>query len=77
MNAPMKSVFDMQFAVLQTMTVALTQVLEFWARAFEMQIGLLGAAAPDRRTHDEIAHGPTLTDHYGKREHDIDPEHDV
>ena len=42
-----------------------------------MQMGHLGAPTRERRSHDEIAHGATLTDHYGKREHDIDPEHDV
>ncbi|MBL0289592.1 MAG: hypothetical protein IPQ15_02590 [Betaproteobacteria bacterium] len=36
-----------------------------------------GAFSACGHSHDEIAHGATLTDHYGKREHDIDPEHDV
>lgn len=36
-----------------------------------------GSPHPDRRTHDEIAQGATLTEHYGRREHDIDPERDV
>lgn len=77
MNAPIKSMFDLQQAALQTMTVAFTQVFEFWARMIEMQMGHLGAPTRERRSHDEIAHGAALTDHYGKREHDIDPEHDV
>jgi hypothetical protein len=77
MNAPMKSVFDLQMGALQTMTVAMTQMAEFWVRMFQTQMQALGMAQPDRRTHDEIAHGATLTDHYGRREHDIDPERDV
>ncbi|MBK7792817.1 MAG: hypothetical protein IPJ62_10050 [Betaproteobacteria bacterium] len=77
MNAPIKSIFDLQQAALQAMTVAFAQVFEFWARMFEMQMGHPGAPTRERRSHAEIAHGATLTDHYGKREHDIDPEHDV
>ena len=77
MSAPMKSIFDLQLVALQTMTVAMTQAFEFWLRVLDTQMRALGAAHPDRRTHDEIAHGATLTDHYGRREHDIDPERDV
>lgn len=77
MSAPMKSIFDLQLVALQTMTVAMTQAFEFWLRLFEIQMRALGATQPDRRTHDEIAHGASLTDHYGRREHDIDPERDV
>lgn len=77
MNAPMKSVFDMQLMAVQTMSAAFAQALEFWSRMFEVQMGSLRVAAGDRRTHAEIAKGPALTDHYGKREHDIDPERDV
>jgi hypothetical protein len=44
---------------------------------FQTQIQAPGMARPDRRTHDEIAHGAALTDHYGRREHDIDPERDL
>jgi hypothetical protein len=38
---------------------------------------LLGAHPAERRTHVEIGHGASFGDHYGKRLHDIDPEHDV
>ena len=77
MNAPMKSDFELQRVAFQTMTTAMTQMAEFWIRMFETQMRAPGMAQPDRRTHDEIAHGASLTDHYGRREHDIDPEHDV
>jgi hypothetical protein len=74
----MKSVFDLQLVALQTMTVAMTQAFEFWLRLLDTQMRALGVAHPEeRRTHDEIARGATLTDHYGRREHDIDPERDV
>ena len=81
MNAPMKapvnSIFELQLAAVETMTAAFGQTIEFWNRLFELQMGHFGTAPQERRTHAEIAHGASLTDHYGKREHDIDPERDV
>lgn len=77
MNAPIKSIFDLQLVALQTMFVAMAQAVEFWARMFDAQMGAVGALRRDRRTHDEIARGASLTDHYGRREHDIDPERDL
>lgn len=77
MSAPMKSIFDLQLVALQTMTVAMKETFEFWRRLLEVQMRAPGAPHPDRRTHDEIAQGATLTDHYGRRGHDIDPERDV
>ena len=77
MSAPMKSVFDLQLVALQTMTMAVTQAFEFWLRMLDTQMRALGVPTAERRTHDEIAHGASLTDHYGRREHDIDPERDV
>jgi len=77
MSAPVKSIFELQVVALQTMTVATMQMADFWVRMFATQMQALGIAQPDRRTHDEIARGASLTDHYGRREHDIDPERDV
>lgn len=77
MSTPVKSIFELQMVAWQTMTVAMTQVGDFWVRMFATQMQALGMAQPDRRTHNEIAHGASLTGHYGRREHDIDPERDV
>jgi hypothetical protein len=77
MSTPGKSIFELQAVAAQTMMVAMTQMADFWVRMFATQMQALGMAQPDRRTHNEIAHGASLTDHYGRREHDIDPERDV
>lgn len=77
MTAPTKSFFELQLVALQTMTVAMTEAFEFWRSLLEVQMRASGSPHPDRRTHDEIAQGATLTEHYGRREHDIDPERDV
>ena len=43
----------------------------------DMQHKMLRHAVKYQRDHVEIATGPALTDKYGKRAHDIDPERDV
>ncbi|MGE4280736.1 MAG: hypothetical protein AB7G62_14195 [Magnetospirillum sp.] len=43
----------------------------------EMQQKFFSQAVKYQRDHIEIATGPSLTDKYGKRAHDIDPERDV
>jgi hypothetical protein len=77
MNAPHNSIVDMQLAALEMSTSAFTRAAQFWIHLTESQMHLLGAHPAERRTHVEIGHGASFGDHYGKRLHDIDPEHDV
>ena len=77
MNAPHNSLFDMPLAMFEMSTMAFTGAARFWVRLAERQMQMLGTPRDERRSHVEIAHGATFLDHYGRRMHDIDPEHDV
>lgn len=52
-----------------------------WQRCFQMQdhlmrewLGFLAENHPCRRRHVEMASGPDIMDHYGRRAHDVDVE---
>jgi hypothetical protein len=77
MHAPHNSIIDLQLAAITMSADAVTRATEFWIRLTEAQMHVLGGPPGERRNHVEIAQGPTFHDHYGRRLHDIDPEHDV
>jgi hypothetical protein len=77
MNAPHNNIFDVQLAALELSAIAFTRSAQFWMHLGEAQAHMLGHHPDERRTHVEIAHGASFNDRYGKRLHDIDPEHDV
>ncbi len=77
MNTPHSPIVELQLAAFEMSTLAFTRSAQFWARLAEAQMHMLDAHPDERRTHVEIAHGASFGDHYGKRLHDIDPEHDV
>jgi hypothetical protein len=77
MNDPFKQMLNMQAAMLQGWTKAAQQVLLYWEHMADLQEKLVHTPADKQRNHVEIASGPSLTDKYGKRSHDIDPERDV
>lgn len=77
MNTPYAGIAEMQLAAFEWATIAMTRSVQFWFRLGEMQMHMLGLHPVERRDHVEIAHGASFRDHYGRRAHDIDPEHDV
>lgn len=74
---PLKNLSEMQTAWFQAWATATRHSLEMWRHAIDMQNNLLHHAVKHSREHIEIATGASLTDKYGKRSHDIDPERDV
>jgi hypothetical protein len=74
---PLKNLSEMQTAWFQAWAAATRHSLEMWRHTVDMQHNFLHHAAKHTRGHVEIATGASLTDKYGKRSHDIDPERDV
>jgi len=54
---------------------AIQQTTAYWQHCFAFQAKFLHSDV--RRIGAEPTHGASLTDGYGKRSHDIDPERDV
>jgi hypothetical protein len=77
MPDPMKDFGNFQTAWFQAWAQASRQSLELWKHMIEAQHKLLHQVSAYHRDHVEIATGPSFTDKYGKRSHDIDPERDV
>lgn len=77
MADPYKNITDMQTAWMQAWASSTQHMFQCWKHVFDLQQGLLRHADSHHRDHVEIARGPALTDKYGKRSHDIDPERDV
>lgn len=74
---PLKNISEMQMAWFQAWASATRHGLEMWQHAINLQHNFLHQAAKHHRDHVEIATGASLTDKYGRRAHDIDPERDV
>lgn len=77
MADPFKAFTEFQNAWLQAWMASAQSMGRVVQHVFEMQQKFLGHAVKYQRDHIEIATGASLTDHYGKRAHDIDPERDV
>ncbi|MBI5165739.1 MAG: hypothetical protein HY985_17780 [Magnetospirillum sp.] len=78
MADPLKPLSDLQAAMFDAWLNTTRQAFDLWRHGLELQQNFLAKAAEQHhRFHIEIAEGPSLTDKYGKRCHDIDPERDV
>ncbi|CAA7612693.1 hypothetical protein [Magnetospirillum sp. UT-4] len=77
MAEPLKTLNSAQLAWMEAWNAGLSQTLQLWRHLFDLQQQFLCQAAKHQRSHVEIARGPALTEKYGKRAHDIDPERDV
>lgn len=80
-NDPMKMMAEYQQAWIQAWTNGSKHCFDMWQRMIDLQQQMvekaMQQAAAHHRTHVEISDGPSFTDKYGKRAHDIDPERDV
>jgi hypothetical protein len=76
MSTPHNRIVDVQRAAVELSAITFTRSAQFWLHLGEAQAHMLGHPG-ERRTHVEIAHGASFDDRYGRRLHDIDPEHDV
>ncbi len=77
MADPFKTYTEFQQAWLKAWLSSAQSVQHVMTHMLEMQQKFLSHAAKYQRDHVEIATGAALTDKYGKRAHDIDPERDV
>ncbi|MGE5537582.1 MAG: hypothetical protein ACM33T_00320 [Solirubrobacterales bacterium] len=73
---PLKTMAEFQKAWMEAWSNATRQTFELWRHMFELQHHFIHRAT-HHRSHVEISDGPSFTDKYGKRSHDIDPERDV
>lgn len=75
---PLKNTADIQRAWLEAWGNGTRHWIEMWRHVIDLQQHfLVSAAQQHHRWHTEISDGPSFTDKYGKRAHDIDPERDV
>lgn len=74
---PVKNIAEYQTAWVQAWMAGTRHAFEMWRHMLDLQQSFLAQAARQHRDHVEIASGPSFTDKYGKRAHDIDPERDV
>ncbi len=72
---PIKAWATLQMGALEGWAKSVGCVLNYWRHCLDLQ-GRFLREMP-RRCQAEIATGPSLTDKYGRRAHDIDPERDV
>lgn len=72
---PYKNLVSMQTAVMEGWVNSARHVFECWRHCLDVQQSFLHDS--HRRCSVVISEGPSLTDKYGKRSHDIDPERDV
>ena len=77
MTDPLKTLLDLQRAMLDGWMNSSNQMLQYWQHLLELQERLICQATAITRSHVEIDDGPTFTGKYGKRRFDIDPERDV
>jgi hypothetical protein len=75
MTDPFKAVAEMQLAMLQAWANVAQGTCRYLGHCAELQQRFF--AQYPHRSHIDIAQGPSLTEKYGKRAHDIDPERDV
>jgi hypothetical protein len=76
MADPFKALVEMQTAMVAAWSNSARQCFQYWRHWVEVQDHFIHKSLP-QRSHVEIAKGPSFTDKYGKRAHDIDPEKDV
>ncbi|MBI2236646.1 MAG: hypothetical protein HYU60_06830 [Magnetospirillum sp.] len=76
MADPFKTLVEMQTAMFEAWSNSARHVFLYWKHWVEVQEHFVSKAVY-HRTRVEIARGPSFTDKYGKRAHDIDPEKDV
>jgi hypothetical protein len=74
---PYKNITDLQTAWMEAWAQSVRNAFQCWCHMFEMQQGFLKHVEKHHRDHIEIACGASFLDKYGRRAHDIDPEHDV
>lgn len=74
---PLKHLNEMQAACFRACVAMCRHNLEMWRHMVDLQHKFLHHAVEQHRSRVEIATGPSLTDKYGRRAHDIDPERDV
>lgn len=74
---PLKTMVELQRIWLEAWASGSRQVFDVWRHMFDVQQHFLKKAAEHHRRHIEISDGPSFTDKYGKRAHDIDPERDL
>ncbi|MBI2242260.1 MAG: hypothetical protein HYU59_15845 [Magnetospirillum gryphiswaldense] len=77
MADPFKAIAELQNAWFKAWLNSTQSMGHLTQHLLEMQQKMLSHAVKYQRDHIEIATGPSLTDKYGKRAHDIDPERDV
>lgn len=77
MSDPYKGLAEFQMAMLVGWTNAFRHTLTYWRHCVDVQRHFLEHATGQHRSHVEISEGPSFTDKYGRRAHDIDPERDV
>jgi hypothetical protein len=77
MHDPFRNFTQTQIAFLDGWASGTRHILEAWRHMIDLQEHFLHRAMEHHRTHIEIAEGPSLTDKYGRRAHDIDVERDV
>ena len=78
MNAPFASLVDTQLLLFKLSTVTFCSAVQFWVQLADRQIHVFGGLGEEEhRSHPMIPRGASFVDHYGRREPDIDPEHDV
>lgn len=77
MADPFKAIAEFQNAWFKAWLNSTQSVGGMFQHFLEMQQKMFTHAVKYQRDHIEIATGPSLTDKYGKRAHDIDPERDV
>jgi len=75
MTSPMRAMSTLQNGYLEGCCRVVQLQLGYWRHCFDVQSRFM--REPRQRQKVELAQGPSLTDHYGKRAHDIDPERDV
>ena len=76
MTDPVSAFATLQSAMLEGWFRTAHSMTECWRRSCDAQLFLLNSAGR-HRSQAEIPSGPSLTDKYGRRCHDIDPERDV
>lgn len=77
MADPFKAFTEIQTAWVHAYLRLTQDMAQMFSHVFEVQQKFLSHVAKGHRDHIEIASGAALTDKYGKRAHDIDPEKDV
>ena len=76
MTDPITAFVTLQSAMIEGWFRSAQAMSSCWRRSCDAQLCML-TAATHHRWHAESPSGPSLTDKYGRRCHDIDPERDV